>query len=78
MAEDDARVCNKLGNDFYAWRKNLSFIYKQWEVKKSFQAGNDMLTLKDVSQGRVRMDFSVLRSVGGGRQMSQAHSHGGE
>ena len=61
MLED---MGNKFVKDFYAWRKNLSFISRQWEVKTSFQAGNGMLTLKDVFQGNVRMDLSVLRSVG--------------
>lgn len=58
MAEDDARgypqqACER----FLCLEKNLSFIYKQWEVKKSFQAGTGMLTLKDVSQANVRMDL---------------------
>lgn len=64
-------IYNKFVKDFYAWRKNLSFIYKQWEGEKNVQAGNGMLTLKDVSQGSVRMDLSVLRSRGWGRQKSR-------
>lgn len=32
-------ICNKPGKDFYAWRKSLSFIYKQREVKKAFRQG---------------------------------------
>ena len=58
-------VCNKPVKDFYAWRKNLSFIYKQWELKESFQAGNGRLSLKAVSRGIGRMDLNVLRSAGG-------------